>query len=231
MRERWILYSKRADFMRIAREYHINPVTAKVMRNRDVEKEEDIRSYLLGTKETLYSPYLMKDAKKAAEMISRAVSRGAKIAIASDFDNDGIFSSMVLYEAIIGLGGRAEIYTPHRVLEGYGLNERIVTEAAKAGAQMILTCDNGIAAFEAIELAKQMGLTVIVTDHHEVPYEDTPQGRRYMLPKADAIVNPKQEDCGYPYKNLCGTGVAYKLIELLYDLKGRKKEEVWRWLD
>lgn len=231
MRERWILYAKRADFAGIAGKYHINPVTAKIMRNRDVMGEDEIRSYLLGTKETLHSPYLMKDAEKAADMIDEAIAKKEKIAIASDFDNDGIFSSMVLYEAITKLGGRAEIYTPHRVKEGYGLNERIVTEAAEAGARMILTCDNGIAAFSAIDLAKQMGLTVIVTDHHEVPYEETAQGRNYMLPKADAIVNPKQEDCGYPYKNLCGTGVAYKLMELLYDKKGRRKEEVWRWLD
>ncbi len=231
MRERWILYAKRADFARIARTYGIDPVTAKVMRNRDVIDEKAIQSYLQGTKESLHSPYLMKDAKKAAQMIDRAIRLGDLIAIASDFDNDGIFSSMVLYEAITALGGRAEIYTPHRVKEGYGLNERIVMEAAEAGAKMILTCDNGIAAFEAIALAKSMGLTVIVTDHHEVPYEEISEGKRYLLPSADAIVNPKQEDCTYPYKNLCGTGVAYKLMELLYDLKGRKKEEIYRFLD
>ncbi len=231
MRERWILYSKRADFARIAKTYGIDQVTARVMRNRDVTDEREIYSYLEGTKESLHSPYLMKDAKKAAQMIDRAITAGDLIAIASDFDNDGIFSSMVLYEAITGLGGRAHVYTPHRVREGYGLNERIVIEAAENGAQMILTCDNGIAAFEAIALAKSMGLTVVVTDHHEVPYEESTEGKKYLLPSADAIVNPKQEDCGYPYKNLCGTGVVYKLMELLYDLKGRKKDEIYRFLD
>lgn len=231
MRERWILYSKKADFAGIGKRFGIDPVTARVMRNRGVTEDEDIDRYLNGGLEQLYPARLMKDADLAAGLIQQAIQRGEGIGIASDFDNDGIFSGMVLYEGISALGGRAVIYTPHRVKEGYGLNDRIVNQAKEDGCGMILTCDNGIAAFEAVELAKALGMTVIVTDHHEIPYEETENGRIYRVPSADAIVNPKQADCQYPYKNLCGTGVAYKVMELLYEKFGRRKEEVSRFLD
>ncbi|MBQ8638260.1 MAG: single-stranded-DNA-specific exonuclease RecJ [Lachnospiraceae bacterium] len=231
MRERWILQSKKGDFAGIGRRFGIDPVTARVMRNRNVATDEEIDSYLNGGIPQLHDAHQMKDADKAAGMIETAIRNGIEIGIASDFDNDGIFSGMVLYEGIRFLGGKASIYTPHRVLEGYGLNDRIVHEAYDAGCRMILTCDNGIAAFEAVELAKSLGMQVIVTDHHEIPYVETDGVRSFRLPCADAIVNPKQEDCGYPYKNLCGTGVAYKVIALLYERFGRRTEEVYRFLD
>lgn len=215
-KERWRLYAKKADFAAISKAYGINQVTARIMRNRGVETKEEIESYLKGDLDYLSDPALMKDADKAASLLEAAIANNELIAISSDFDNDGIFSGLLLKEAIIELGGRAAIFTPNRVMEGYGVNSRIVEEANAKGASVLLTCDNGIAAFEAIEEAKKLGMTVIVTDHHEVPFEEHDGKKTYLLPKADAIVDPKQEDCAYPFKSLCGTGVAYQLMILLF---------------
>lgn len=215
-KERWRLYAKKADFAAISKAYGINQVTARIMRNRGVETKEEIESYLKGDLDYLSDPALMKDADKAAVLLEAAIANNELIAISSDFDNDGIFSGLLLKEAIIELGGRAAIFTPNRVMEGYGVNSRIVEEANAKGASVLLTCDNGIAAFEAIEEAKKLGMTVIVTDHHEVPFEEHDGKKTYLLPKADAIVDPKQEDCAYPFKSLCGTGVAYQLMILLF---------------
>ena len=215
-KERWRLYAKKADFVAISKAYGINQVTARIMRNRGVETKEEIESYLKGDLDYLSDPALMKDADKAASLLEAAIVNNELIAISSDFDNDGIFSGLLLKEAIIELGGRAAIFTPNRVMEGYGVNSRIVEEANANGASVLLTCDNGIAAFEAIDEAKKLGMTVIVTDHHEVPFEEHDGKRTYLLPKADAIVDPKQEDCAYPFKSLCGTGVAYQLMTLLF---------------
>ena len=215
-KERWRLYAKKADFAAISKAYDINQVTARIMRNRGVETKEEIESYLKGDLDYLSDPALMKDADKAASLLEAAIANNELIAISSDFDNDGIFSGLLLKEAIIELGGRAAIFTPNRVMEGYGVNSRIVEEANANGASVLLTCDNGIAAFEAIDEAKKLGMTVIVTDHHEVPFEEHDGKKTYLLPKADAIVDPKQEDCAYPFKSLCGTGVAYQLMTLLF---------------
>lgn len=215
-KERWRLYAKKADFAAISKAYGINQVTARIMRNRGVETKEEIESYLKGDLDYLSDPALMKDTDKAASLLEAAIANNELIAISSDFDNDGIFSGLLLKEAIIELGGRAAIFTPNRVMEGYGVNSRIVEEANAKGASVLLTCDNGIAAFEAIEEAKKLGMTVIVTDHHEVPFEEHDGKKTYLLPKADAIVDPKQEDCAYPFKSLCGTGVAYQLMTLLF---------------
>ena len=215
-KERWRLYAKKADFAAISKAYGINQVTARIMRNRGVETKEEIESYLKGDLDYLSDSALMKDAGKAASLLEAAFVNNELIAISSDFDNDGIFSGLLLKEAIIELGGRAAIFTPNRVMEGYGVNSRIVEEANAKGASVLLTCDNGIAAFEAIDEAKKLGMTVIVTDHHEVPFEEHDGKKIYLLPKADAIVDPKQEDCAYPFKSLCGTGVAYQLMTLLF---------------
>ena len=215
-KERWRLYAKKADFAAISKAYGINQVTARIMRNRGVETKEEIESYLKGDLDYLSDPALMKDADKAASLLEAAIANNELIAISSDFDNDGIYSGLLLKEAIIELGGRAAIFTPNRVMEGYGVNSRIVEEANAKGASVLLTCDNGIAAFEAIEEAKKLGMTVIVTDHHEVPFEEHDGKKIYLLPKADAVVDPKQEDCAYPFKSLCGTGVAYQLMTLLF---------------
>ena len=232
MRERWRVYGKKADFKRIAQTVHISPVTARIIRNRDVDGEDAIRRYLYGTVEDLYDPRRMKDMGKAADLVEEAVRNGVKIAISSDFDVDGIFSGMILLEGILRIGGEASVYTPDRVKEGYGLNDRIVEEAHSEGYGMILTCDNGIAAAEPILRAKELGMTVVVTDHHEVPYTLEENGeRRYHLPAADAVVDHKQEDCPYPFKKLCGAGVTYKLIQILYERFGVEREELYRLLE
>lgn len=225
--EKWIQIAKRADFNQIAKDYSITPVLARLMVNRDVREPEQIKKYLYGTPKDLYDPLMMKDIEKAAEMIEAAAEGNSPIAIASDFDVDGIFSAYILYLGFTRIGAKAKIYTPNRVTEGYGLNDRIVREAFDDGAGMIVTCDNGIAAFEAIELAKSLGMQVIVTDHHDIPYEMQADGSKKILyTQADAVVNPKQDDCPYPFKKLCGAGVAFKLIQVIYGHEGVSGNEL-----
>ena len=224
MKKSWRICSKKADFYGLAQRLGIDPLTVRLMRNRDVEGEEAIRAFLQGSLSDLADPALLKDAVKAADLIWEVIREGGLIAIASDYDNDGVFSGEILKEAIIGLGGRTRIFTPNRVTEGYGLNLRIVEEAAEAGAAMILTCDNGIAAFDPIAEAKRRGMLVVVTDHHEVVYREKDGVREYVLPEADAIVDAWQADCAYPFKKMCGAGVACRLMELLYRRLGRPFE-------
>ncbi len=231
MKERWRVYGKKADFEQIAQTFHISPVTARIMRNRDVDGEDAIRRYLYGTVEDLYDPLLMKDMEKAADLVEEAVRNGEKIAISSDFDVDGIFSGMILLTGLTRIGGTVSVYTPDRVKEGYGINNRIVEEAWKKGVGMIVTCDNGIAAFDPILRAKELGMKVVVTDHHEVPYTERNGIRYYQLPMADAIVDHKQKDCPYPFKKLCGAGITYKLIQVLYERFGVPKEEQYELLE
>lgn len=230
--EKWILETKKADFNQIAAKYHITPVLARIMVNRGVKTEKEIEEYLYGDVSMLESPYQLKDIEKAVGLIEEAIENHVKIVIASDFDVDGIFSSFVLYKAFTRLGGNAVIDTPDRIKEGYGLNQRIVNDARENGVGMIVTCDNGIAAREEIAYAKELGMKVVVTDHHEVPFEENENGeRQYVLPAADAIVNPKQADCTYPFKKLCGAGVAYKVVEVLYERKQIEKNELYDLLE
>ncbi len=218
MKKRWILQTKKADFNEIAKKYEIHPVTAKCMVNRGVFSDNEIAEYLHGTTETLSSPWLMKDMEKAIDVILAHKDKGA--AIASDFDCDGIFSAFILKKGFEECGIKSRIYTPDRVAEGYGLNQRIVDEALTEGVGFLITCDNGIAANAEIKYAKEKDLPVVVTDHHEVQEE---------VPKADAVVDPKQEDCKYPFDGLCGAGVAFQLIGALYERMGvnqKKREEL-----
>lgn len=218
--ETWVLTTKRADFDAIAERFGIDPVVARLLVNRDVCSDEDIAMYLSGSERDLYDPTLLKDLTKAADIIDETISSGGLTVISSDYDVDGIFSGQILYEMITMLGGRARIMTPHRVHDGYGLNERIVREAASEGAALILTCDNGVSASKPIKLAKSLGMKVVITDHHEIPYEEVDGERRYILPEADAIVDHKQEDDNYPFKGLCGAGVALKLASYMFGVKG-----------
>ena len=232
MKEKWVVWAKRADFGQIARDFHINPVLARLIVNRDVREPEDIRKYLYGDTKDFYPPEQMKDLTKAADMIMVAIKAGKKIAVASDFDVDGIMSGFILRQGLTRLGADCMIYTPDRVSEGYGLNRRIVEQAFESGAGMIVTCDNGIAAFDAIERAKELGMEVIVTDHHDIPFEEQEDGSvRILRVAADAIVNPKQPDCPYPFKKLCGAGVAFKLICNLYDRSHLPENEKYAFLE
>lgn len=232
MKEKWILETKKADFNSIGNKYNISPVLARIMVNRGITEDEQIRKYLYGTYEDMHNPNDMKDLGKAVDMLMQAVKRNEIITIATDFDNDGLLSGHTLHTALKRIGGNARIDAPNRVLEGYGLNRRIVDDALSVGSKFIITCDNGIAAFEAIEYAKNLGFTVIVTDHHEIPFEEDTEGaRHFMLPKADAIVNPKQHDCEYPFKGLCGAGVVFKLIQVLYEKSSIPREELYELLE
>lgn len=213
---KWMVAAKKADFERIAEKFHISPVAARLLRNRDIVEDEDIRKFLYGTLEDLHSPFLMKDMEKAADILLQKIESKATIRIIGDYDVDGICSTYILLKGIQTLGGCVDTVIPHRMKDGYGLNDSLIEDADRDQIDTIITCDNGIAAAPQIRLAKDKRMTVIVTDHHEVPYEETEGTKKYILPPADAVVDPKQEDCLYPYKQICGGVVAYKLIQLLF---------------
>lgn len=226
MQEKWILHTKKADFTGIGEKLGVNPVLIRVLRNRGLTDEEDFRHFFLDTLEDMHDPWLMKDMAKAVNLILAAIAGGTKIRVISDYDIDGVCSGTILVKGLRSMGAEVSLAIPDRITDGYGINERLVREAAGEGAGMILTCDNGIAAFQPVELAKSLGMTVIITDHHEIPFEMTEQGRRELIPPADAVLNPKQMDCHYPFKELCGGGVAYKLMDALYRQTGRGENAV-----
>ncbi|MDE6891008.1 MAG: DHH family phosphoesterase, partial [Lachnospiraceae bacterium] len=218
---KWMVAAKKADFDKIAQKYHITPVMARIMRNRDLVEDEDIRKYLHGDLKDLYDPLLLKNMKEASEIILRKISEGKRIRVIGDYDVDGICASYILLTGIRALGGNVDTVIPHRIKDGYGLNEGLVQEAAGEKIDTIVTCDNGIAASSQIALAKELNMTVVVTDHHEVPFEETKGERTYLLPKADAVVDPKQPGCGYPFPHICGAAVAYKLVQVLFESGGK----------
>lgn len=224
--EKWVVMAKKADFQKIGKEFRIDPVVARLIRNRDVEGMDDIRSYLCGTLDDIPSPWLLKDMKKATEILSAKINAGAKIRIIGDYDIDGVTATYILLTGLKRLGANVDTYIPDRIKDGYGLHSQLVEKAAADGVDTIVTCDNGIAASQEIALAKKGGMTVIVTDHHEIPYEDTEQGRVWIIPQADAVINPKQPGCGYPNKNICGAVVAWKLIWSLYETYGIDRDEI-----
>lgn len=218
----WMLQTKKADFTAVAERFHISPVTARIIRNRDVIEENDIERYLHGTVRDLYNPHLLKDMDRAAALIMEKIAAGMNIRIVGDYDIDGVCSTYLLYRGISRCGGKVSFQIPERIRDGYGINESIIEKAKADGVDTIVTCDNGIAALEQIRLAKELGMTVIVTDHHEVVRSD--DGAQ-ILPDADAVVNPKQEDCEYPFKEICGGVVAYKLVQVLYEMAGVSRDE------
>ena len=213
---KWFVTAKRADFTKIGETFGISPVLARIIRNRDIIEEEEIRKYLQGTIEDMYDPGLLKDMDRTVEILLDKISRRKPIRIIGDYDADGICSTFILHKGLLQAGAAADTAIPHRMKDGYGLNEHLVEDAFQSGIDTIITCDNGIAAEPQIRLAKEKGMTVIVTDHHEVPYEETEGERKYILPPADAVIDPKQEGDVYPYKGICGAVVAYKVMEALY---------------
>ena len=219
-----MLQTKRADFNAIAARFHISPVTARIIRNRDVEGEKAIDRYLNGTLDQLYDPHLMKDMDKAAALILEKIRAGVRIRIVGDYDIDGMCSTYLLYRGLTRCGADVDYQIPERIRDGYGINESIIRKAKEDGIDTIVTCDNGIAALEQVRLAKELGMTVIVTDHHEVVRaEDGSQ----ILPEADAVVNPHRDDCPYPFAGICGGVVAYKLVQVLYE-QNRIPEQEWK---
>lgn len=224
--EKWVVTAKKADFQKIGQTFGIDPVIARLIRNRDVEGMENIRSYLYGTLEELPSPWLLKDMKKAVEILKDKIDQKARIRIIGDYDIDGVTATYILLTGFRRLGARVDTYIPDRIKDGYGMHSQLIEKASEDGIDTIITCDNGIAASAEIQQAKEKGMTVIVTDHHEIPYRDTDKGREWIVPEADAVINPKQSDCPYPNKNICGAVVAWKLIWALYETYGIDRNEI-----
>ena len=224
--EKWFVMRKGAPFGEIAEKFHINPVLARLIRNRDVVGDEHIQRYLHGTLNDLHDGMLMKGMDKAVDILLEKIQEDRKIRIIGDYDIDGINATYILLEGIRALGGDVDIDIPDRMKDGYGLNRNLIDRAFDAEIDTIITCDNGIAASEEIAYGKSLGMTIIVTDHHEVPYEEFGEEKQYILPSADAVIDPKQEDCHYPFKGLCGAAVAYKLVETLFNVTGKDVEDV-----
>lgn len=224
--EKWFLTMKKADFSGIARKYNISPITARLIRNRDVIGDEAIDFYLNGTIADLYDGMLMQDMDKAVEILAEKIEEEKRIRIIGDYDIDGVNATYILQEGLSGLEAHVDTDIPDRIKDGYGLNIDLIDRALDDGVDTIITCDNGIAAADEIAYGKENGLTVIVTDHHEVPYVEMNGEKEYMLPRADAVVDPHRPDCEYPFKGLCGAAVAYKLIEALYNVMQRDPEDM-----
>ena len=217
MNEKWFLQTKKADFNGIAKKYNISPITARLMRNRDVISEKEINQYLNGTINEISSPWLFKGMDKAVNILSIKINNENKIRIICDYDVDGICSGYILHTCLKYLGADVDVVVPHRIEDGYGINERLIQQAYDQGVDTIVTCDNGIAAIKQIEYAKELGMTVVVTDHHEIVFEESNGEKKYILPNADAIVNHKQIDCQYPFKELCGAMVAFQFMRALFE--------------
>lgn len=217
MKEKWLVQSKRADFYKIAEKYHILPVIARIIRNRDIVTGEEIDLYLHGTLDHMHSPHLLKDLEKAVKILNEKIRKRKKMRVIGDYDIDGVCSGNILVRGLKLLGADVEFTVPDRILDGYGLQIRMIEEAIEDKIDTLITCDNGIAAYREILAAKKAGITVIVTDHHEVPEE---------IPPADAIINPKQKDCKYPFKDICGAVVAFKLIQEMFAVNGADLKEL-----
>lgn len=214
---KWFEIRKGADFNKIGEKYGISPVLARIIRNREIIEEEQIQKFLYGSLEDIYDGNLLKDMEKAVSILNEKIRLGKKIRVIGDYDVDGICASYILKRGLTLCNADVDVVIPHRMKDGYGINEQMITEAHEEGIDTIVTCDNGIAAYTTIEYANSLGITCIVTDHHEVPYEMTQEGKQYILPPAKAVIDPKQEDCTYPYKNICGAVVAWKLVLKLWE--------------
>ena len=224
--EKWFVAMKKADFNGIAEKYQISPIIARLMRNRDVIGDEAIDFYLNGTVEDLYDGLLMKDMDRAVDILKEKIEEGKKIRVIGDYDIDGVNATYILQQGLAGLGADVDTDIPDRIKDGYGLNQMLIDRALEDDVDTIITCDNGIAAMNEIAYGKENGMTIVVTDHHEVPYLEENGEKKYLLPPADAVVDPHRADCEYPFKGLCGAAVAYKLVEVLYRVSGKSEQEV-----
>lgn len=224
--ERWVLLRKGADFEAIGKKNQISPRLACLIRNRDVIGEEAVDRYLNGTISDLYDGMLMKDMDKAIDILKEKILEDKKIRVIGDYDIDGVNATYILLEGLERLGADVDSDIPDRISDGYGLNRHLVERAYEAGVDTLITCDNGIAAADEIAYGKEMGMTVIVTDHHEVPFDEYDGEKRYRIPPADAVMDPKQPDCLYPFKGLCGAAVAYKLMEALWESMGKDSADL-----
>lgn len=229
--EKWFVINKGADFAGIAKRFGMSPVTARLIRNRGVMGDEAIARYLKGGIGELYDPHLLLDSDRLTDILVQKISEQKKIRVIGDYDIDGVMSTYILYKGITRCGGSVDFQIPDRMKDGYGINDHLIEQADEAGIDTIITCDNGIAAIGEIAHAKSLGMTVLVTDHHEIPYTEERGERHYKRSEADAIVNPKQMECTYPYKNLCGAAVAWKVIQILYEKCDIAVEESYDFLE
>ncbi len=229
--KRWVLLRKGADFAAIGEKFHISPRIACLIRNRDIIGDDAIDGYLNGTIADLNDGMLMRDMDKAVDILMEKLRGHKRIRVIGDYDIDGVCATYLLLEALEGLGADVDMDIPDRILDGYGLNRNLIDRAIRDGVDTVVTCDNGIAAAEEIAYGKRLGLTILVTDHHEVPYIEKAGERQYSLPPADAVVDPKRADCGYPFKGLCGAAVAYKMMECLYEAMGEDPADIDRLLE
>ncbi len=228
--ERWVMSGKRADFPKIAKDFNISLIMARLLRNKDLTEYDQMEKYLHPTLQNLHNPRLMKDMEKGVFLLRDKIKLQEKIRVIGDYDIDGIIGTYLLVSALERCGANVDFDIPDRVKDGYGINNNLISRAAEDGISTIITCDNGIAALEAVDFAKQKGLTVIITDHHEIPYEENAGEKIYLQTGADAVINPKQEECRYPFKGICGAVVAYKLVEVLYEEFSVPKSECCQWL-
>jgi len=229
--ENWTVMNKKADFQALAERFHISPVTARLIRNRDVLTEEAFEKYLLGDIRHLNDPHLLKDVDRLCGILQEKIKGQNAIQIIGDYDIDGVMATYILYTGIRRAGGNVTTQIPNRMTDGYGLNIHLIEQAKEMDIDTIITCDNGIAAIDEIAYAKKLGMTVLVTDHHEIPYEEVEGEKHYLTSEADAIVNPKQPECDYPFKGLCGAAVAWKVVQVLYELCGIAVEESYELLE
>ncbi len=223
--EKWLVAAKKADFQEWSRKFNIDPVLARIIRNRDVTEEEDVNKFLFGTLKDCHSPWLLHGMEEAVTLLLEQIQKQSYIRVIGDYDVDGICSSYILTYGLQNQGAKVDTAIPHRMKDGYGLNEHLIQEAYEAGVNCIVTCDNGISAQAQVKMAKELGMQVIITDHHEVPFEERVDGRHEILPSADVIVNPKQANCNYPFKNICGAVVAYKVICALNEKSGYQERQ------
>ena len=221
-----MLLRKGADFEAIGKKYQISPRLACLIRNRDVIGEKAVDRYLNGTISDLYDGMLMKDVDKAIDILKEKIAEDKKIRVIGDYDIDGVNATYILLEGLERLGAYVDSDIPDRISDGYGLNQHLIDRAYDDGIDTIITCDNGIAAANEIAYGKNLGMTVIVTDHHEVPFDEKEGEKIYKLPPADAVIDPKQTDCPYPFKGLCGAAVAYKLMEALWESMGKDSADL-----
>lgn len=224
--EKWFVTMKKADFQAIGKKHQISPILARLIRNRDVIGEEEIEFYLNGTIADLYDGMLMKDMDRAVAILSEKINAGEAIRVIGDYDIDGVNATYILQEGLSQLGAEVDTDIPDRIKDGYGLNRQLIDRAIADGIDTIITCDNGIAALEEIAYGKERGLTIIVTDHHEIPFLDAGGEKEYLLPQADAVVDPHRPDCEYPFKKLCGAAVAYKVVEALFEVMQRDVDDI-----
>ncbi|HEY5524225.1 MAG TPA: DHH family phosphoesterase, partial [Clostridium sp.] len=221
MKEKWMVINKKNEFDMLKNEIELHPLLIRLLANRGISNGEEAFLFLNGTTNDLEDGRIMKDMKKGISIVKEGIEKQEKIIIYGDYDCDGVCSTTILYKTLESLGAQVSYYIPNREEEGYGINSGRIKKLSEDGAKIILTCDNGISAMEQVDLAKELGLKVVITDHHDIPYVEENGERKFLIPKADAVINPKQEECLYPFKELCGAGVALKFSQCLIEEMSR----------